>query len=138
MLQMRLLGLSYFGGLLGSPQASRSLSIRLVKASRTSLMPITTMSSSSNNRNNSTTNRRKIRVPVLIVGGGPIGLTLALLLQRGSVPLLLIEQQAEATCLPKAHYITNRSMESEICSAPVHPTAGTDALCALSLMLRYW
>ncbi|CDI85980.1 FAD-depdendent monooxygenase, putative [Eimeria praecox] len=54
---------------------------------------------------------KKIRVPVLIVGGGPVGLTMALLLQKGGVPTLLLEQQAAATCLPKAHYITNRSME---------------------------
>lgn len=54
---------------------------------------------------------RKIHVPVLIVGGGPVGLTMALLLQKGGVPTLLLEQQAAATCLPKAHYITNRSME---------------------------
>ncbi|XP_026193191.1 uncharacterized protein LOC34618780 [Cyclospora cayetanensis] len=36
---------------------------------------------------------------------------MALLLQRSGVPTLVLEQQAAATCLPKAHYITNRSME---------------------------
>ena len=63
---------------------------------------------------------RKIHVPVLIVGGGPVGLTMALLLQKGGVPTLLLEQQAAATCLPKAHYITNRSMESECTKVLLH------------------
>lgn len=53
----------------------------------------------------------EIRVPVLIVGGGPVGLTLALHLQRLGVPSLVCEKRERIDELPKAHYISNRSME---------------------------
>ncbi|KEP63662.1 UNVERIFIED_CONTAM: FAD binding domain-containing protein [Hammondia hammondi] len=50
-------------------------------------------------------------VPVLIVGAGPIGLSLALLLRRMRVPFLVVERDEEARCQPKAHYCSSRSME---------------------------
>ncbi|CBZ53464.1 FAD binding domain containing protein, related [Neospora caninum Liverpool] len=54
---------------------------------------------------------RHLYVPVLIVGAGPIGLSLALLLRRMRVPFLLVERDEEARCQPKAHYCSSRSME---------------------------
>ncbi|PFH38561.1 hypothetical protein BESB_009030 [Besnoitia besnoiti] len=49
--------------------------------------------------------------PVLIVGAGPIGLSLALLLRRMRVPFLVVERDEEARCQPRAHYCSSRSME---------------------------
>lgn len=51
------------------------------------------------------------RVPILIVGGGPTGLTLSILLSRFGVESLLVERD-ETTCThPRAHVVNTRSME---------------------------
>jgi putative polyketide hydroxylase len=50
-------------------------------------------------------------VPVLIVGGGPIGLTSALLLARQNVPTLLIERHPGTSIHPRARGINIRTME---------------------------
>lgn len=50
-------------------------------------------------------------VPVLIVGGGPVGLTMSILLSRLGVDSLLIERRAEATTHPQAHFINARTSE---------------------------
>ncbi|EEH52813.1 uncharacterized protein MICPUCDRAFT_48712 [Micromonas pusilla CCMP1545] len=51
-------------------------------------------------------------VPVLIVGGGPVGLTLSYLLSRAGVDSTLIERRADgATTHPQAHFVNNRTME---------------------------
>jgi hypothetical protein len=50
-------------------------------------------------------------VPVLIVGGGPVGLTLSILLSRLGVDSLLVERHASPTTHPQAHFINNRTME---------------------------
>lgn len=48
---------------------------------------------------------------VLIVGGGPVGLTLALALGRHGVPCVLVEKNTEAVFLPKMERCNARSME---------------------------
>lgn len=50
-------------------------------------------------------------VPVLIIGGGPVGLTLAGELSRWNVPHCLVEERTETTTHPKATLLGARSME---------------------------
>jgi putative polyketide hydroxylase len=50
-------------------------------------------------------------VPVLIVGGGPVGLTASILLSRQGVRSLLVERHPGTAILPKARGINARSME---------------------------
>ena len=53
-----------------------------------------------------------IQVPVLIVGGGPVGLSAALGLTRHGVPWLLVERRSERTTVqPRARGIKVRTME---------------------------
>ena len=51
------------------------------------------------------------RVPVTIVGGGPIGLTMGLLLGRFGVPAVILERNATTTDHPKARGCFARTME---------------------------
>ncbi len=51
------------------------------------------------------------RVPVLIVGGGPVGLTASLLLSRKGVRSLLVERHPGTAIHPKARGINARTME---------------------------
>ena len=48
---------------------------------------------------------------VLIVGGGPVGLTASILLSELGVPSLLVERRDGGSRLPKAHYLNSRTME---------------------------
>jgi 2-polyprenyl-6-methoxyphenol hydroxylase-like FAD-dependent oxidoreductase len=50
-------------------------------------------------------------VPVLIVGGGPVGLTLALTLARHGVAAILVERNPSTTTHPKMDITNGRSME---------------------------
>ena len=50
-------------------------------------------------------------VPVLIVGGGPVGLTARALLDRWQVPSLLVERYPELSPFPRSRLVTVRSME---------------------------
>jgi 2-polyprenyl-6-methoxyphenol hydroxylase-like FAD-dependent oxidoreductase len=50
-------------------------------------------------------------VAVLIVGGGPVGLTASILLSRFDVPSLLVERHATTSIHPKARAINVRTME---------------------------
>jgi putative polyketide hydroxylase len=50
-------------------------------------------------------------VPVLIVGGGPVGLTASILLAREGIASLLVERHAGTAIHPKARAINARSME---------------------------
>jgi putative polyketide hydroxylase len=52
-----------------------------------------------------------IDVPVLIVGGGPVGLTASLLLSQQGVQSLLVERHPGTAILPKARGINARTME---------------------------
>lgn len=53
-----------------------------------------------------------LKIPVLIVGSGPVGTTLYLLLSRMRIPSLLVEKNTVSRSHPRAHYLSNRSMES--------------------------
>ena len=49
--------------------------------------------------------------PVLIVGGGPVGLTASILLSRAGVHSLLVERHSGTSIHPKARAINARTME---------------------------
>jgi 2,4-dichlorophenol 6-monooxygenase len=51
------------------------------------------------------------QVPVLIVGGGPAGLSAALLLARHGVEVLLVERRGFRSHYPRAHLLNVRTME---------------------------
>ena len=51
------------------------------------------------------------RFPVLIAGGGPVGLSTAILLARHGIRCLLVERKASTTNHPKARAINVRTME---------------------------
>ncbi|HME74763.1 MAG TPA: FAD-dependent monooxygenase [Mycobacterium sp.] len=51
------------------------------------------------------------QVPVLIAGGGPVGLTLALALARHGVAAILVERNPSTTTHPKMDITNGRSME---------------------------
>ncbi len=50
-------------------------------------------------------------IPVLIVGGGPIGLSMSLLLSHHGIRSLLVEQHSGTTTYPKARLLKARMME---------------------------
>lgn len=50
-------------------------------------------------------------IPVLIAGGGPVGLTASLLLSRHGVRSLLVERHPGTAIVPKARGINARTME---------------------------
>jgi len=52
-----------------------------------------------------------LEVPVVIVGGGPVGLTASLLLSQHGVESLLVERHPGTAILPKARGINARTME---------------------------
>ena len=50
-------------------------------------------------------------VPVLIVGGGPVGLSSAILLAQRGIEVLLVERRSFDTRFPRAHLLNVRTME---------------------------
>lgn len=52
-----------------------------------------------------------LEVPVLIVGGGPVGLTASILLSQQGIRSLLVERHPGTAVLPKARGINARTME---------------------------
>ena len=50
-------------------------------------------------------------VPVIIVGGGPVGLTASILLSQAGIGSLLVERHAGTAVHPKARAINGRTME---------------------------
>src|ERR1700759_2829711 len=52
-----------------------------------------------------------LEIPVLIVGGGPVGLTASLLLSQHGIQSLLVERHPGTAILPKARGIHDRTME---------------------------
>ncbi|WP_010596631.1 FAD-dependent monooxygenase [Rhodococcus sp. P14] len=55
--------------------------------------------------------RPEDRDPVVVVGGGPVGLTAALLLAKQNVPSIVLERRSERSEAPRAHVINPRSLE---------------------------
>ena len=49
--------------------------------------------------------------PILIIGAGPVGLTMAAELTRYGVPVRLVDQSPEPTCTSKALVIWSRTLE---------------------------
>src|SRR5687768_13587613 len=50
-------------------------------------------------------------VAVLVVGGGPVGLTARALLERWGMRVLLVERQGELSPFPRSRLVNVRSME---------------------------
>ncbi len=50
-------------------------------------------------------------IPVLIVGGGPIGLSMSLLLSKHGIRSMLVEQHPGTSTYPKARLLKTRAME---------------------------
>ena len=53
----------------------------------------------------------EIKVPVLIVGGGGCGLSASIFFSDHGVGHLLVERHTDTSKIPKAHYLTQRTME---------------------------
>ncbi|MEU4833927.1 FAD-dependent monooxygenase [Streptosporangium sp. NPDC023615] len=53
----------------------------------------------------------EIDAEVLIVGGGPVGLSAAIELARHGISVLLVERRTDTSAFPKARLITTRTME---------------------------
>ncbi|XP_026407497.1 uncharacterized protein LOC113302769 [Papaver somniferum] len=58
-----------------------------------------------------TINERAEILPVLIVGAGPVGLVLSILLTKLGVKCAVIEKSSSFSQHPQAHFINNRTME---------------------------
>nr|CAM34363.1 putative FAD-binding monooxygenase, PheA/TfdB family [Streptomyces tendae] len=52
-----------------------------------------------------------VSIPVLVVGGGPVGLSTALFLGRHGVPTMLVEKRDATSMLPRAPGLQARTME---------------------------
>lgn len=52
-----------------------------------------------------------IEIPVLIVGGGPVGLYTSILLSHHGIPSMLVERHTSTSLYPKARLINTRTME---------------------------
>ena len=53
----------------------------------------------------------KPQLPVAIIGGGPVGMTLGLLLNKMKVPNFIVERSAQIQTHPKAHFLSFRTCE---------------------------
>ena len=54
---------------------------------------------------------KTLEIPVLIVGGGPVGLCASILLSHHGVPSLLVERHTGTSIYPKARLVNTRTME---------------------------
>jgi 4-hydroxyisophthalate hydroxylase len=54
---------------------------------------------------------RRIRASVVIVGGGPVGLALAVTLGKAGIPCVIVERQHQPSAIPKGQNLTARSLE---------------------------
>lgn len=50
-------------------------------------------------------------VPVCVIGCGPIGLAISLLLSRHGVPVLLVERRSELNTHPRSRFVDTNTME---------------------------
>jgi 2-polyprenyl-6-methoxyphenol hydroxylase-like FAD-dependent oxidoreductase len=93
-------------GLDGNLATAQGCGVRAYSSTRTA-------SASSHHESTSQLTSTKRSTPILIVGGGPVGLFLANLLQQYQVDFVLLEQYtaAEKFRHPQAHFINTRSME---------------------------
>ncbi|GHO62276.1 hypothetical protein KSC_011680 [Ktedonobacter sp. SOSP1-52] len=55
-------------------------------------------------------NNTILRVPVLIVGGGIVGLSASLFLLQQDIPFLLVERHSGTSIHPRARGVNNRTM----------------------------
>jgi 2,4-dichlorophenol 6-monooxygenase len=76
--------------------------------------------------------REPLQVPVLVVGGGPAGLTMALELARRGVDGLLVERRGFTNHYPRAHLLNVRTMET------FHDVGVADAIYAQSPPENEW
>jgi putative polyketide hydroxylase len=72
------------------------------------------------------------RVPVLVVGGGPVGLSTAITLARHGIQSLLVERRATTTDHPKARAVNLRTMEL------FRQWGVEDAVCDGALAQDFW
>jgi len=54
---------------------------------------------------------RRIRTSVIVVGGGPVGLGLAVTLGKAGIPCVVVERRTEPAAIPKGQNLTARSLE---------------------------
>ncbi|HIF09569.1 MAG TPA: hypothetical protein EYQ81_06790, partial [Sneathiellales bacterium] len=52
-----------------------------------------------------------MHVPVLIVGGGPVGLSMSVMLSRHGISSMLVEKSSSTTYHPRARSINTRTLE---------------------------
>ena len=77
-------------------------------------------------------------VPVLIVGGGPAGLTASILLSSLGIKSLLVERRTGGSGLPKAHIVSPRSMEIESAASTSALRAPSTRPAGCAGMARVW
>ncbi len=66
---------------------------------------------------------RHIQAPVIVVGGGPVGLGLAATLGKAGISCVLLERRTEPSAIPKGQNLTARSLEhfhSWDCAGELH------------------
>ena len=54
---------------------------------------------------------RRVRASVVVVGGGPVGLALAVVLGKAGLSCVLVERQLEPSAIPRGQNLTARSLE---------------------------
>lgn len=55
--------------------------------------------------------RAELTTPLLIVGGGPVGLAMSLFASQAGVDCVLLERRGTTSPLPRATHVSRRTME---------------------------
>ena len=55
----------------------------------------------------------RVKADVIVVGAGPVGMTLSLLLSKYGVKTLLMDKKTQMRQHPQAHYLSQRTMEGQ-------------------------